>query len=99
MPGGTVTIPSKFVNVPQPDRPVNLGYRTETTTKKIEFEKITIGGNAAPRMTTTIASDRVTSRIETDVNELDDKFREAKNNFIRLIDKLSDNLSKRQYIN
>ena len=50
-------------------------------------------------MTTTIASDRVTSRIETDVNELDDKFREAKNNFIRLIDKLSDNLSKRQYIN
>ena len=98
-PGGTVTIPSKFVNVPQPDRPVNLGYRTETTTKTIEFEKITIGGNAAPRMTTTISSDRVTSRIQTDVNELDDKFREAKNNFIRLIDKLSDNLSKRQYIN
>ena len=40
-----------------------------------------------------------TARVQTDLNEMDDKFLEAKNNFITLMDKLSENLSKRQYIN
>ena len=98
-PGGTITIPSKFVTIPQPPRPVNLGYRTEKTTKQVEFEKITIGGATNPRMTTTIESSMTTARVQTDLNEMDDKFLEAKNNFITLMNKLSDNLSKRQYIN
>lgn len=98
-PGGTVTIPSKFVIVPQPARPVNLGYRSEKRTKKVEFEKITIGGAANPRMTTTVQSDTRTNTVQSDLNDLDDKFLAAKNDFIELIDKLSDNLSKRQYIN
>ena len=99
VPGGTVRIPSKFITVPQPPRPVNLGYRSEKRTKKVEFEKITIGGATSPRMTTTVQSDQTTSTVQTDLNELDDKFLAAKNNFIKLIDKLSSNLSKRQYIN
>ena len=98
-PGGTVRIPSKFVTVPQPPKPVNLGYRSEKRTKKVEFEKITIGGSTNPRMTTTIQSDQATARVQTDLNEMDDKFLTAKNSFIELIDKLNDNLSKRQYIN
>tara|TARA_R110000824_G_scaffold56217_1_gene154088 strand:+ start:149 stop:1675 length:1527 start_codon:yes stop_codon:yes gene_type:complete len=98
-PGGTVRIPSKFVTVPQPPKPVNLGYRSEKRTKKVEFEKITIGGSTNPRMTTTVQSDQATARVQTDLNEMDDKFLAAKNNFISLIDKLSDNLSKRNYLN
>ena len=98
-PGSSVVIPSKFITVPQPAKAVNKGYRTVKTKKVIEFDKITVGGSSKPRKTTTIETDKTTEEIQTNVNKTDDKFLESKNNFIALMDRLSDNLSKRNYIN
>lgn len=98
-PGSSVVIPSKFITVPQPAKAVNKGYRTVKTKKVIEFDKITVGGSSKPRKTTTIETDKTTEEIQTNVNKTDDKFLEAKNNIIALMGKLSDILSKRNYIN
>ena len=38
-PGSSVTIPSKFISVPQPDKAVNKGYRAKKRTKIIIWNK------------------------------------------------------------
>ena len=38
-PGGSFTIPSKFISIPQPDKAVIGGYVTAKRTKKIEYDK------------------------------------------------------------
>ena len=98
-PGSTVTIPSKFVSVPSPPRTVNLGYRTQIKRRTIKFEDISIGGSANPRFTVPIQSDRQTSRINTDLNDLQDSFSQSKDKFIKLTNLLESHLSKRHYIN
>ena len=98
-PGSTVTIPSKFVSVPSPPRTVNLGYRTQIKRRTIKFEDISIGGSANPRFTVPIQTDRQTSRINTDLNDLQDSFSQSKDKFIELVDLLESHLSKRHYIN
>ena len=98
-PGSTITIPSKFITVPQAPKVVNKGYRTVTKRKKIDFEAITIGGQSNPRITTTIETDDKTTLILNNLNDLEDSFTDAKSKFIDLIDKLEEHLSKRNYIN
>tara|TARA_Y100000592_G_scaffold96590_1_gene165363 strand:- start:535 stop:1566 length:1032 start_codon:yes stop_codon:yes gene_type:complete len=98
-PGSTVTIPSKFVSVPSPPRTVNLGYRTQVNKRTIKFDDISIGGNANPRFTVPIQTDRQTTRINTDLNDLQNSFDESKDNFIELTNLLESHLSKRHYIN
>ena len=98
-PDSIVTVPSKFVSVPSPPRTVNLGYRTQIKRRTIKFEDISIGGSANPRFTVPIQSDRQTSRINTDLNDLQDSFSESKDKFIELVDLLESHLSKRHYIN
>ena len=98
-PGTSVTIPSKFISVPQPDKAVNRGYRTQKRTKTIEYEKISIGGAANPRNTTTIETDIVTDRVQNDMNDLKDSFDETRDGFIALIERFEEVYSQRQYIN
>ena len=98
-PGSTVTVPSKFITVPSPPRTVNLGYRTQVNRRTIKFDDISIGGNANPRFTVPIQTDRQTTRINTDLNNLQDSFDKSKDNFIELTNLLESHLSKRHYIN
>jgi hypothetical protein len=98
-PGGSFTIPSKFISIPQPDKAVNRGYITAKRTKKIEYDKISIGGVANPRNTTTIETDRNTDRVQNDLNDLKDSFDTAKDGFISLIDQFDKVYSQRHYIN
>lgn len=98
-PGTSVTIPSKFIRIPQPDKAVNRGYRTQKRTKTIEYEKISIGGEANPRNTTTIETDRVTDRVQNDMNDLKDSFDATRDGFIALIERFEEVYSQRQYIN
>ena len=98
-PGTSVTIPSKFISVPQPDKAVNRGYRTQKRTKTIEYEKISIGGAANPRNTTTIETDIVTDRVQNDMNDLKDSFDETRDGFNALIELFEEVYSQRQYIN
>ena len=98
-PGQSVTIPSKFISIPQSDKAVNRGYRTQKRTKKIEYDKISIGGVANPRNTTTIETDRNTDRVQNDLNDLKDSFDAAKDGFISLIERFDSVYSQRQYIN
>ena len=98
-PGGSFTIPSKFISIPQPDKAVNRGYITAKRTRKIEYDKISIGGAANPRNTTTIETDRNTDRVQNDLNDLKDSFDAAKDGFISLIDQFDKVYSQRHYIN
>ena len=98
-PDTTVTVPSKFITVPSPPRTVNLGYRTQVNRRTIKFDDISIGGNANPRFTVPIQTDRQTTRINTDLNDLQNSFDESKDNFIELTNLLESHLSKRNYIN
>ena len=98
-PGGTVTIPAKFIKIPLPPKRVNKGYDVQTKTRTIEFDDISIGGNANPRFTVPIQTDRQTTRINTDLNDLQNSFDESKDNFIELTNLLESHLSKRHYIN
>ena len=98
-PGGSFTIPSKFISIPQPDKAVNRGYATAKRTKKIEYDKISIGGAANPRNTTTIETDRNTDRVQNDLNDLKDSFDAAKDGFISLIEQFDNVYSQRHYIN
>ena len=98
-PGQSVTIPSKFISIPQSDKAVNRGYRTQKRTKKIEYDKISIGGVTNPRNTTTIETDRNTDRVQNDLNDLKDSFDAAKDGFISLIERFDNVYSQRQYIN
>ena len=98
-PGGSFTIPSKFISIPQPDKAVNRGYITAKRTKKIEYDKISIGGVANPRNTTTIETDRNTDRVQNDLNDLKDSFDAAKDGFISLINQFDKVYSQRHYIN
>jgi len=98
-PGSVVTVPSKFISVPSPPRTVNLGYRTQVNRRTIKFDDISIGGDANPRFTVPIQTDRQTSRINTDLNDLQNSFSESKDKFIELTNLLESHLSKRHYIN
>jgi hypothetical protein len=98
-PGQSVILPSKFISIPQPDKAVNRGYVTAKRTRKIEYDKISIGGAAAPRNTTTIETDRNTDRVQNDLNDLKDSFDAAKDGFISLIDQFDKVYSQRHYIN
>lgn len=98
-PGSSVVIPSKFITVPQPAKAVNKGYRTVKTKKKIEFDKITIGGEISPRNTTAIQTDRATNEVQSGLNNLEDSFSSIKDQLITLIDELNNHLAKRQFIN
>ena len=98
-PGSTVTIPSKFISVPQPDKAINRGYRTQKRTKIIEYEKISIGGAANPRNTTTIETNMMTDRVQNDLNDLKDNFTTIHNSIINLSNDLNGILSKRNFIN
>jgi hypothetical protein len=98
-PGSSVTIPSKFISVPQPDRAVNKGYRLQKRTKTIEYEKISIGGANNPRNTTTIETDIVTDRVQNDLNDLKDSFDATRDGFVALIEQFENVYSQRQYIN
>jgi hypothetical protein len=98
-PGSSVTIPSKFISVPQPDKAVNKGYRTKKRTKIIEYEKISIGGASNPRNTTTIETDIVTDRVQNDLNDLKDSFDATRDGFVALIEQFENVYSQRQYIN
>ena len=98
-PVTTVTIPSKFISIPQPDKAVNRGYRPQKRTKTIEYEKISIGGASNPRNTTTIETDRVTDRVQNDINDLKDSFDATRDGFIALIERFENVYSQRQYIN
>ena len=98
-PGSVVTVPSKFISVPSPPRTVNLGYRTQVNRRTIKFDDISIGGDANPRFTVPIQTDRQTSRINTDLNDLQNIFSESKDKFIELTNLLESHLSKRHYIN
>ena len=99
IPGRAVEIPSRFVSVPQPDKAVNRGYITSKRTKKIEYDKISIGGVSNPRSTTTIETDRTTDRVQNDLNDLKDSFDAAKDGFISLIKRFDNVYSQRHYIN
>ena len=98
-PGEIVKIPAKFISVPTPPRLVNLGYINETIKRRIKFDDISIGGNANPRFTVPIQTDRQTTRINTDLNDLQNSFDESKDKFIELTNLLESHLSKRHYIN
>ena len=98
-PGGTVTIPAKFIKIPLPPKRVNKGYDVQIKKRTIEFDDISIGGNANPRFTVPIQTDRQTTRINTDLNDLQNSFDESKDNFIELTNLLESHLSKRHYIN
>ena len=98
-PGSTVTIPSKFIDIPQPDKAENKGYRVTKRTRKIEYDKINIGGAANPRNTTTIETDRQTDRVQNDLNDIKDNFDSTKEKFINLTKRLDLILSSRQFIN
>ena len=98
-PGQSVSVPSKFISIPQPDKAVNRGYITSKRTKKIEYDKISIGGAANPRNTTTIETDRDTDRVQNDLNDLKDSFDAAKDGFISLIERFDNVYSQRHYIN
>ena len=98
-PGSTVTIPSKFISIPQPDKAVNRGYRTQKRTKTIEYDKISIGGATNPRNTTTIETDRVTDRVQNDLNDLKNSFDTTRDGFVALIKRFEKVYSQRQYIN
>ena len=98
-PGEIVKIPAKMIKVPSPPRLVNLGNRRETITREIKFDDISIGGNANPRFTVPIQTDRQTTRINTDLNDLQDSFSESRDKFIELTNLLESHLSKRHYIN
>ena len=98
-PGTSVTIPSKFISIPQPDKAVNRGYKIQKRTKTIEYDKISIGGAANPRNTTTIETDRVTDRVQNDMNDLKDSFDATRDGFIALIERVEEVYSQRQYIN
>jgi hypothetical protein len=98
-PGGSFTIPSKFISIPQPDKAINRGYITSKRTKKIEYDKISIGGATNPRNTTTIETDRNTDRVQNDLNDLNNSFETAKNGLISLIEKFDNVYSQRHYIN
>ena len=67
--------------------------------RTIKFDDISIGGNANPRFTVPIQTDRQTTRINTDLNDLQNSFDESKDNFIELTNLLESHLSKRHYIN
>ena len=98
-PGEIVKVPAKFIKVPSPPRLQNLGYRPQTIKREIKFDDISIGGNANPRFTVPIQTDRQTTRINTDLNDLQDSFSESKDKFIELTNLLESHLSKRHYIN
>ena len=98
-PGQSVSVPSKFISIPQPDKAVNRGYITSKRTKKIEYDKISIGGVSNPRSTTTIETDRTTDRVQNDLNDLKDSFDAAKDGFISLIKRFDNVYSQRHYIN
>jgi len=98
-PGSTITIPSKFVTVPSPPKTINLGYRTIVKKRRIKFDTISIGGDANPRFTVPIETDKETSDIEVDINTLRDEFTNTRNVFINLSNTLIDHLSKRHFIN
>ena len=98
-PGQSVSVPSKFISIPQPDKAVNRGYITSKRTKKIEYDKISIGGVSNPRSTTTIETDRTTDRVQNDLNDLKDSFDAAKDGFISLIKQFDKVYSQRHYIN
>ena len=88
-----------FPDTPEQPRTVNLGYRTQVNKRTIKFDDISIGGNANPRFTVPIKTDRQTTRINTDLNDLQNSFDESKDNFIELTNLLESHLSKRHYIN
>ena len=98
-PGEIVQIPAKMIKVPSPPKLVNLGNRRQTIKREIKFDDISIGGNANPRFTVPIQTDRQTTRINTDLNDLQDSFSESKDKFIELTNLLESHLSKRHYIN
>ena len=59
---------------------MNLGNRRQTIKREIKFDDISIGGNANPRFTVPIQTDRQTTRINTDLNDLQNSFDESKDN-------------------
>ena len=98
-PGTTTVVPSKFITIPQPPKAVNRGYEKVIRKTKVDFEAITIGGVSNPRFTTKIETDEKTTTILKNLNELKDTFQKSQDDFVSLITKLENHLSKRNYIN
>ena len=98
-PGATVTIPSKFITVPTPPKAVNLGYRTVVKKRRIKFDDISIGGSANPRFTVPIETDEKTAEVQSNINNLRDRFDGVRNRFTSLTRTLSEHLSNRNFLN
>tara|TARA_R110000824_G_scaffold4983_8_gene23370 strand:+ start:949 stop:2373 length:1425 start_codon:yes stop_codon:yes gene_type:complete len=73
--------------------------RSITRTKKIEYDKITIGGVANKRDTTTPETNERTTNINDDITKLYDEFRKQSNDLLLLTNKTRDVLSKVHYLN
>ena len=98
-PGATVTIPSKFITVPSPPKTINLGYRVRTFRRRINFDDISIGGPSNPRFTVPIETDEKTDEVQSNINNLRDRFDGVRNTFTSLVKNLSDHLSNRNFLN
>lgn len=98
-PGSTITIPSRFITVPMPDRTINLGYRTRTFKRRIKFNDINIGGSSNPRMTVPIETDSKTTDVQNNINSLKVNFDKIRNRFLSLTNSLSQHLSTRNFLN
>ena len=98
-PNTTVTVPSKFINVAQPPRTINLGYRTRTFKRRIRFDAISIGGSSNPRMTVPIETDTKTTDVQNGINSVFDQLDITSQRFVKLVNLLDLHLSRRNFLN
>ena len=98
-PGSTITVPSKFITVPSPPITVNLGYRTRTFRRRVRFDAISIGGDSNPRKTVPIETDKRTTDIQDNINNVSDRLNVVNDKFTKLLDLLELHLSNRHFLN